>query len=251
MNIIEKKIREPEKVLLVTGASSDIGTELINRQIDNYRIILAHYNNSSLKLQELKEQYKDKIILLKADFSNAEEVNYLIKQICDNNYYPDDIIHFPALNSFNKKFVKYNWEEDYRKGIEIAIHSIVEILKSCLPVMSKRRRGKVVLMLSSYTLNNPPKYQTAYVMVKYALLGLVKSLSVEYADKGVTVNGVSPDMIDTKFLSDLPEIVINKNIEENPLGRILTVDDVVPTIEFLLSDGADTVTGQNIGISLR
>ena len=86
-------------------------------------------------------------------------------------------------------------------------------------------------------------------MTKYALLGLMKSLSVEYADKGIMVNGVSPDMIETKFLKDIPDLVIRQNAERSPLKRNLTIEDVVPTFDFLLSDAADTITGQNIGIT--
>ena len=65
------------------------------------------------------------------------------------------------------------------------------------------------------------------------------------------VNGVSPDMMETKFLADMPELIIRQYAENSPAGRNLTVEDVIPTFEYLLSDGADMVTGQNIGISIR
>jgi 3-oxoacyl-[acyl-carrier protein] reductase len=94
----------------------------------------------------------------------------------------------------------------------------------------------------------PPKYQTAYTTVKYALLGLMKSLATEYASKGITINGVSPDMIQTKFLSNLPGLIIEQYAESRPQKQILKVDDVIPTFAFLLSDGADNINGMNIGI---
>jgi 3-oxoacyl-[acyl-carrier protein] reductase len=114
--------------------------------------------------------------------------------------------------------------------------------------MAKAKRGKVVFMLSSQVLWEPAKpYSATYTCVKYALLGLMKSLSAEYISKGITVNGVSPSMIDTKFLR-VPDIVKQANIDSSPIKRLLTVDDVVPAFEFLLSPGADAVTGHNIAV---
>jgi 3-oxoacyl-[acyl-carrier protein] reductase len=87
------------------------------------------------------------------------------------------------------------------------------------------------------------------VTVKYALLGLMKSLAVEYADKGITVNGVSPDMMETKFLSDIPEMIVEQNRENSPLGRNILVEEVTPLMKHMLSDAGASMTGQNIGIT--
>ena len=85
--------------------------------------------------------------------------------------------------------------------------------------------------------------------VKYALLGLMRNLASEYAAKGVMVNAVSPDMMETKFLSGLPELILEQNAKKNPLGRNIHVEEVTPTIEYLLSSASDIVTGQNIGVT--
>lgn len=104
-------------------------------------------------------------------------------------------------------------------------------------------------MLTSCTENVPPKYLSPYVTVKYALLGLMKSLAAEYAEKGITVNGVSPDMMETRFLSEVSDIIVEKSAMTSPLGRNLTVQDAVPAFEYLLSDAAAAMTGQNLVIS--
>jgi 3-oxoacyl-[acyl-carrier protein] reductase len=115
--------------------------------------------------------------------------------------------------------------------------------------MAKNRYGRIVFMLTSCTQNYPAKYQSSYVTVKYALLGLMKSLSVEYANKGITVNGVSPDMMETKFLSDIPEMVLEQNRENSPIGRNVFVGEVTPVICHMLSDMGASMTGQNVGIT--
>jgi 3-oxoacyl-[acyl-carrier protein] reductase len=94
----------------------------------------------------------------------------------------------------------------------------------------------------------PGKYAVPYTTAKYALLGLMKCLAAEYADKGITVNGVSPSMIETNFVSGLPELSRQLNAAQSPMKRNLSVDDVTPMLEYLLSDSADMVTGQNFAI---
>ena len=116
--------------------------------------------------------------------------------------------------------------------------------------MKKQKRGKIVFMLSHQTVNQPAlKYAAAYACGKFAMLGLMKKLSIEYAASGITVNGVSPSMIETKFIVGIPELLIEKSASESPLKRNLTVGDVIPTFEYLLSPAADCVTGQNIAVT--
>ena len=87
----------------------------------------------------------------------------------------------------------------FQNDIDIALRSLVIILNSFISDMTKAKFGKIVVMLTSCTTNIPPKYLASYVTSKYALLGLVKSLANEYADKGIRINGVSPSMIFTKY----------------------------------------------------
>lgn len=236
------------KTLLVTGASSDFGMELIRTVEKQYEIILAHYYHENECLKQLKEQLGDKLVLLQADFMDIDSVNKMIGSIRDMGYTPDHIVHFPSPKAVNEKFHKCNWER-FSDGIETSLHSIVDILKAFLPQMMKNKYGKIVFMLSAYTMDVPPKYQAPYVSVKYALLGLMKSLAVEYAEKGIAVNAVSPGMTETKFLAELPELIIQQNAYTNPTKRNLSVEDVIPTFAYLLSDGADAVTGQNVAVT--
>ena len=115
--------------------------------------------------------------------------------------------------------------------------------------MAKAKYGRVVLTLSFVVRDAPPKYCAQYVAAKYALLGLMKALAAEYAGKGVTVNGISPAWVVTKYLDTQPAMLVEQNAQQSPIGRNLEVADLVPTIGYLLSDGAACVTGQNIYIT--
>ncbi len=234
-----------DKTLLVLGASSDMGSALIRKLEGNYSHILAHYNNGTASIQQLQSELGNKIIPVKANLADSREVADMLNNL---QQYPDHIVHFAAPKTTNKKFVKHTWEE-YAEAVETSIHSFVTVLQKVLPYMQKQHYGKIVVMLTSAVCGVPPKYQIPYVSTKYMLLGLIKALAAEYADKGITVNGVSPDMVETKFLEDIPSLIIEQNAMNNPLGRNIRIEDVLPAIEYLLSDGADTVTGQNISIT--
>ena len=191
------------KVLLVTGGSSSVGLGLIAEIEKEYDAIWVHYNNSSDRVNELKDRLGDKIKPVKADFSKEEDVIELINAITNSKLIPNHIVHLAAIKSENKKFHKFNWS-DYQEMIDSSL--------------------------------------------KPAVLILNKFLAAEYIEKGITVNAVSPDMMETGFIDNIPDLIKAQNAESSPIKRNLKVEDVIPTFKYLLSDGADTVYGQNIVI---
>ena len=235
------------KVLLVTGGSSSVGLGLIVEVEKEYNTIWVHYNNSADRVNELKGRFGDKIKPVKADFSKEEDVINLIDTISDSKEIPDHIVHLAAIKSENKKFHKFNWNE-YQDMIDTSLKPAVLILKKFLPLMSKNNYGKVVFMLSSFVNGATPKYQSPYIVSKYALYGLMRNLAAEYIEKGINVNAVSPDMMETGFIDNIPDIIKVQNAENSPLKRNLKVEDVIPALKYLLSDGSGTVYGQNIVI---
>ncbi len=239
-----------EKVLLITGASSEVGMNLIEKVYRDYQTIYVHYVHMNDRLKGVLERIKDKvnIVELQADFTDYSSVNDMIETIRNSDIIPNNIVHLTAPKAYNKQFNKDCWD-NYQIKIDIMIRSFFEIAKAFMGTMSKNRYGRIVVLLSSYTDGIPAKYQSSYVTVKYALLGMMKSLSVDYADKGITVNGVSPSMMETKFLSDIPELIIEQNASNSPLGRNIKVDEVIPVIEYMLSDAGAAITGQNVVIS--
>ena len=236
-----------KKVLLVTGASSDLGSALIKKVAPDFDVILAHYRNSVSVIEELQTQFKDKIIPVSSDFSDLEDTYAFVDKIESLGLYPTHIVHLPADRLRNSHFHKAEWES-FQKELDISLRSAVIILKHFIKYMAKNRYGKIVIMLSSVVRDAPPNNMCDYVTVKYSLLGLMKSLSVEYASKGISVNAVSPDMIETKFVSEIPELIRQMNAQNSPTGKNLEVSDVVPTIEYLLSKESDSLTGQNFFI---
>lgn len=238
-----------EKILLVTGASSETGCGLIGQIADQYSAVWAHYHTSDGEIHRLRERFGEKILPVRADFSDPGAIEEMAAKILDSGKSPDHIVHLAAPKTFNLQFHKCGWK-DFQEGMDVSLRPAVLLLERLIPGMCRRRYGRIVLMLTSYTLGGvPPRFQSPYITVKYALYGLMRTLASEYASKGITVNGVSPDMMETRFLSEIPRLVIEKHAADSPLGRNITVQDVAPAIAYLLSDQAQAVTGQNLGIT--
>ncbi|WP_195282624.1 SDR family oxidoreductase [Harryflintia acetispora] len=238
-----------DKTLLITGASSDVGLSLIRKVAKNYQRIIAHYHHSDQGLLLLKEEVGEKIVSMQADFTDLQSTLQFAEKVIGDGTSPDHFIHLPAPPLNNNKFSKSNWS-DFEVELSTSFRSAVILCQKILPLMAKKKLGKVVFMPSYCVVNQPAmKFAVPYTSTKYALLGLMKCLSAEYADKGVTVNGVSPSMINTKFLAGVPELVIQKNALESPLKRNLQVQDILSAFDFFLSDGADCITGQNLAVT--
>lgn len=146
---------------------------------------------------------------------------------------------------FSKKFDQTRFDKD----LEVQVHSAVRICRTVVPAMARAKFGRVLFIQTSYTIGCPPKNTAAYVMAKSAIGGLVKSLAVEYARFGVTVNCVAPSMMETNFLKDTPDLIVQAAAADNPMGRNATTADVVPAMAFLLSDEAGFITGVTLPVT--
>lgn len=236
------------RTLLVIGGSSDIGMETIRQMHMDYDKVIVHYNHMNANLETLESELGERMVCMQADLSDEQQTRDLVENIKGMDVVPSHILHLPAPWCYNQKFHKIEWGV-FQNEMDISLRSLVYVSQTFLPIMSRRKYGRLVVMLSFVVNGMPPGYCTNYVVTKYALLGLVKSLATEYADKGITVNGISPSWVMTKYISNQPEILIEQNAQRSPLGRNLEVDDIVPTIKYLFSDGAACVNGENISIT--
>jgi 3-oxoacyl-[acyl-carrier protein] reductase len=249
-----------ENSLLVTGASSEIGRALIRRlaQRPDCPLILAHYRNGAGSIRELQADLggDGRIVPLQADFHDPAAVAQMAERVLADFGPPRAVVHLPATPLRYERFRKMDWarlEEDFA----IQVHSITILLQKILPELrrslaaaeTKPGKAHIVFVLSSVTLGLPPKHLTSYTVVKSALLGLMRSLAVEYGAEGVNVNAVSPSMVETQFLREIPALAVESAAQAHPLRRNATPEDICGAIEFLLSSSADFLNGVNLPVA--
>ena len=235
-------------VYLITGASSDVGIALIRRVLQPEDVVIAQGAGDLSGLAQLCQDYPGQIRTYDVDLTDEAATELFIRDVAANYPLPTHIVHLPALRVINTKFKNFD-EERFDKDLSVQVRSAVKICKTFVPKMAKAKRGRVLFMLTSYLLGMPPKNTAAYVMAKSTLQGLAKSLAADYAGTGVTVNCVMPSMMETKFLADTSDLIVQASAEANPMCRNARVSDVVPAMAFLLGEEAGFITGVTLPIT--
>jgi len=231
------------KTILITGANSEIATNYIKAKNQDYTCIIAHYGHRHDRIDELKDVFRNKLVPISADLASEAEVDNLAGKM--KSYEIDEFLHIAAPKLRYMRFAKANRSE-FELEMQVVYWSFFQVCQAIIPNMLKRGKGRVVSILTEYTVTNQPPYLSHYISAKFALLGLIKSLAGEYAVKGIRINAISPGMIETDFVSQLPQYVINDNAKSTIRGRNLTPDDLIPTISYLLSEESGSINGQNI-----
>jgi 3-oxoacyl-[acyl-carrier protein] reductase len=231
---------------LILGANSDISQSFLHKlgqSKENTKIIAVSYHKFPIE-KFVQYDYLD-ITFYQCDLSDLKSMDHLIKQIKHLNTPIDRIIHL-AASKFQYVKLKDLDIEQMQKDFTIQILSITKICRAFLPGMIRLKDGKILLMLSSVTYDLPPKMLTPYVTLKYALCGFMKSLAAECSGKNIVVCGLSPDMVQTKFLSEIDPRIIEMSSLASPTGKILTPEEVSNKIYEILSSEDLSLNGKNI-----
>lgn len=240
------------KVYLITGASSEVGMAYIKKLDETAAedvTVIAHYGKNKDSLEQLQEELCHVTLhMVQADLSLAEGAEIICNYIKEQGLLVTHVLHLAAPAFSHVKIKKWD-EEKVRKEMQIQFFSFASMMKEILPQMAKAGFGRVCVMLSSYVLGTPPKFMSDYVAVKSALLGYVRAAATEYGEKGVCINGISPNMMETKFLQNIDEKIVRMTADSSALKRNIRVEETVNGIVYLLSDEASYVNGTNLNLS--
>ncbi|MCC8961234.1 SDR family oxidoreductase [Bradyrhizobium sp. Pear76] len=139
------------------------------------------------------------------------------------------------------------------------LSSVFLVTQAVLSGMAQRGRGRVINVASTAGLTGYA-YVSAYVAAKHGVIGLTRSLALEYARRGVTVNAVCPGYTDTPLVADAAANIVAKTgrseqearaalAKVNPMQRLVTPEEVADTILWLASEGASSINGQAVAVA--
>jgi len=139
-------------------------------------------------------------------------------------------------------------EEDWDLVLNVNLKGAFHCTKSVLPLMSKQRRGRIVNIASIVGVMGNAG-QANYAASKAALIGFTKSVAREYASRGITANAVAPGFIDTAMTQNLSAEVRKGLMNQIPLGRLGTPQDIAHAVRFLVSEEAGYITGHVLHVN--
>ena len=235
-----------KRIVVVTGASRGIGRAIALTLADHGAGVWINYYRSEQAATELAEDIKQRggsANIVKCDVTNMNEVSKMVETVKANGNL-DILINNAGPKILSKGFNDLEWD-DMQAAYTNIVGSSFNVTQAALPHL-KESKGKIVNVLTSAVLGRTAHNWLPYVSAKSALLGMSKNLAQELGPAGVTVNMVSPTMVDTDLTSNVPERIRQMMVSRTPLRRMATVDDVAKAVLFLASPYADFVTGDNL-----
>lgn len=236
--------------ILITGANGGIGIAICEDLLRNNSNLVLFYHKNREEIDELIKKnpnWRELIESYQVDLLNENDMKNSLSIVLSKGTI-DCFIHSVSIPLEMKSITNLNWSH-FQKNIEIQTKSFLRIVQSILPSMKAKKKGKIISIISTAVIDKPPSNMSDYVVGKYSLLGLSKALAVELDRFGITVNCISPSMTNTKLIQNLPKNMIEISKNQVPSGRLTEPHDVSQVVNFLCSNDADRISGENIIIS--
>ena len=232
------------KKILVTGATGGIGNALVKKFVSLQGDVLATGTKAE-KLDELKKNFPN-LKVKKFDISEQSRIEEFIENVSLELGGLDILINNAGINSDNLSLRMK--DDEWKKVIDINLTSTFLLSKNSIKKMLKTKYGRIV-NITSIVGHTGNLGQANYSAAKSGLIGMSKSLAIEYAKKNITINCVSPGFIVSNMTSSIAEKVKLFLTSRIPMGKLGTGEDVSNCVAFLSSEQASYITGETIHVN--
>ncbi|MFJ7976832.1 enoyl-[acyl-carrier-protein] reductase FabL [Peribacillus sp. JNUCC 23] len=245
-----------QKVALVTGSSKGLGRSTALTLAEAGYDVVINYARSKSKALEVAAEIEAmgrKTLVVKANVGDVEKIKAMFQEI-EEVFGRLDVFINNAASGVQRPVMELE-ESHWNWTMDINSKAFLFCAQQAAKLMERNGGGKMVSISSLGSIRYLKNY-TAVGVSKAALEALTRYLAVELAPKNICVNAVSGGVIDTDALKHFPnrEELLAEAAAETPAGRIVSMEDMVKTIMFLISEDASMIRGQTIivdgGISL-
>jgi 3-oxoacyl-[acyl-carrier protein] reductase len=236
------------KVAVVTGATRGIGLRCAEHLARDGWTVAIGYRSSETAAKEALEALEaagTPGLAVYLDTTDETSVHDAFRRVADEAGNVTGLVNNAGWSQ-DGLMLKYSIE-NFDKTMGTNVRGSFLCTKEALRGMLRERWGRVVNVSSAVGLRGNPG-QTAYGTSKTAMLGLTKSLAREIGGKGITVNAICPGLVDTDMTEYLGDKARSFYVEQTPIGRTATLDEVAAVVRFLMSEEASYVNGAVIPV---
>eukprot|EP00871_Galdieria_phlegrea_P003569 jgi/Galph1/4212/GphlegSOOS_G2848.1 len=261
------KDRFKGRVIIITGAAGSFGSNCAKRfASEGANVVITDVVDEAKLIEQassIEKNYHTKAVGVRCDVTDYAQVENVVK-VTDQKFGRIDYLFNNA--GYQGLFVKaFDYPvDDFAKVLAINAQGIFHFLKATSSYMVKQGHGSIVNTASQAGVDGAPN-MVAYATSKAAVIGMTKTSSRDLAPYNIRVNAISPAFIDSGhmwfrqcelqaqtnsiYYDKDPKVVSQQMINSVPMRRAGSVDEVIGTVAFLLSDDAGYITGMNIQIT--
>ncbi|MBV9700353.1 MAG: 3-oxoacyl-[acyl-carrier-protein] reductase [Candidatus Eremiobacteraeota bacterium] len=231
------------RVALVTGGTRGIGAAITKLLSESGAAVAAGYNRGKESAEKFANEMSGKgakISVHQGRVDDADDCSRVVREVMERFGRIDFLVNNAGITI--DKTVRKMSVDDWRQVLNVNLSGAFQMTKATLEHMIERGSGRVV-NISSVIGETGNIGQANYAASKAGLFGFSKSLALELAQRGITVNCVAPGFIETEMVAAIPENVLAKVVEKIPQRRLGRPDEVARVVRFLLEDESSYITG--------
>jgi acetoacetyl-CoA reductase len=238
-----------KRVAVVTGGARGIGAAITEALARDGVHVAAGYSSNRAPAEELEEKLTGEGLSVSIHQGNVGEpadCRRVVDEVLAVHGQIDYLVNNAGVTV--DKTVRKMTVEDWHAVLRINLSGAFYMTKAVLEHMLQRGFGRIV-NISSVIGQTGNIGQANYSASKAGLFGFSKSLALETARKGITVNCVAPGFIETDMFAAIPKEVVDKILTTIPVGRLGQAREVARAVQFLLDDAAGYITGSVLAVN--